>query len=391
MINRRYLERGGVQCHFIDTHTHTNTLGSDGDLKPFDQVMYAYNQAYEMFRTNLEENSAEEDFSEEEIRQMFGECTVEWGITDHNTAMAFETLKNETLPKNFVLHTGIELEAVDLKRNLLFDVTVHGIRRDFLKSSLGMHYKTEVVDKKNDLEDESAEIQYEAFRRIGLQLPILLDKEKRYRKTGLRANDVAHDAMHYLLFEETEDSHILEFRQLEDSRRVRKYLLDNGYNPADGRKTYYRKFITNPASDFYVNQTKGRLTLEEILYKAVKENPYSLIMVSHPGSYEPNVPMMQFVREKYEVVQDVIQQLKAEGVDTYRRIGFEVGHRGMTRHQTEKVLAFCLKHNLPYTAESDFHKPGLHKPFRYAYGKRAIDYRVVSAEWFRTPTIEEWF
>ena len=375
------LLKAGVRCEYIDTHTHTNTVGSDGELKPFEQIQFALKMAFAFFKAQVISKELSND--ECEIQKWFDAYVeIHWSITDHNTSMAYEKLMEEgvRLPRNFNLHLGVELEAVD-SEGRIFDVILSGIGREFRMSSLGQHYLKEVVNDKANLEDRSAEIQYKAFLALGFEIPELLDPELRYRVTGIRANDLAHDTFYRRLFEDHEPGEV--------ASNVRKYLLEHGYDPSKGRSTYYRNFITNPESEFYVDQTKGRMTLSEIAEYVFRETDYKLL-VAHPGIYDQKRygTMEEFIHRNYQILAILAEEVGEE--KTRRRYGFECGHRGMTLEQTKVVKDFCKTHGLIYAAESDFHAVNAEGqvPFTMNGGKTFITREFVSEEWFSTKLFE---
>lgn len=386
-MDKQTLMNLGVRCEFIDTHTHTNTPGSDGKLSPCQQLEYAMKIAYNMFKDDIYKVEEFKGISESEVEELFFKyATIHWSITDHNTAMAYKELRRArvVLPENFFLHPGVELEVLDDDRNI-FDVTIVGINRKFLKSDIGKHYITNVVDNKSRLEDTSAIIQYHALSKIGITIPELMEKDLRYSKTGIRANDLAHDIMYERLFKNEPVS--------ETEMNAKVFLLEHGYNPEKGRSTYYRKFVTNPASMFYVDQTYGRLKLKEIALNVLKDQPHAILLISHPGVYEEKKygTMEEFVWSKFSILLDVAKILKAcYNMDISKRIGFECGHRNMSLEQTEWVRDFCMRHDLLYSAESDFHDSNIHVPFHINGGKTFITRKDVSDRWFETPTFKEW-
>lgn len=386
-MDKQTLMNLGVRCEFIDTHTHTNTPGSDGVLSPFQQLDYAMSSAYNMFKDDIYKVEEFKGISESDIKELFFRFVqIHWSITDHNTAMAYEKIRKARvkLPENFILHTGIELEVLDDNRNI-YDVTIIGIDRSFITSKIGKHYITNVVDNKNRLEDTSAVIQYHAFKKLGINIPELMDNELRYSKTGIRANDLAHDIMNERLFKQGPKN--------ESEKNAKKVLLERGYNPEKGRSTYYRKFITNPLSIFYVDQTFGRLKLKEIALNVMKDQPRATLLISHPGVYEEKKygTMEEFVWSKYSILIDVAKILKVcYNMDISKRVGFECGHRNMSLEQTQWVKDFCQRQDLLYSAESDFHDPKHHKPFYINGGKTFITREYISDKWFKTPTFDEW-
>ena len=365
-------EDGKKVTIIADTHTHTNTLGSDGKYPPIEQVMYAYRKAKEAFYEKYPNGDFDKD------------CEVHWEITDHNTIAGYDELKRVKLPENLKLHCGVEIECYDKERDMIYDVTVHNVDpMQFRNTKIGDHYQQEVADKKFDLEDESAEMQYEAFKNIGLELPILLDEDVRYRKTGIRANDTAHDEMFDILFSD-------ESNPTETEKKAKEYLLANGYNPERGRSTYYRKFICNPKSPFYLDQTKGRWDLKEMAYWTLKENPEAIICLSHPGVY--SVPIEQFIEEKFTIINKVVEQLEREGIEARNRIGIEVAHRSMTLEDTEVASKYARDNNLIYTSESDFHDPnaGGQKPFTVNLGKNEITNDMIDNRWLETNVLQNY-
>lgn len=379
-MNKEKLKLAGVRCEYIDTHTHTKVKGSDGKLTPIEQVSYALDTAYENFKKEL---FSVEKVSDYVARELFYECVdIHWAITDHNTTSAFSELRRNAniLPKNFHLHMGTELEVLDAKNNI-FDVTIVGISDDFSSSIIGKHYLDNVVAMKNDLEDISAIIQYLAFKNIGIILPELLDESLSYKVTGKRANDLAHDIMQYRLFENSPKT--------EAEKQAKEYLIKHGYE--GNRKSYYRRFVTNSDSIFYVDQTMGRKKLEEVALNVLKDEPKSLIFVSHPGIYEEKKygKMEDFIMEKYGIFEKVRKILWCTyKLDISRRVGFECGHRGMTLSQTKWVKEFCQRSNLIYSSGSDFHESLYNYPFRIANNKIFITRDLVSDEWFKTPTFK---
>lgn len=385
-MNREALIKLGVRCDFIDTHTHTNTLGSDGKYSPLAQIDYIGKFAYNMFKEDIYKLEQFKDLPERDVWVMFFKyARIHWSITDHNTAMAYENLRKSKikLPEIFILHPGIELEVLDDNRNI-YDVTIVGINRSFLKTGIGNKYLTDVVSNKLELEDKSAIVQYYALKQIGIEIPELMDGNLRYRKTGKRANDLAHDVMHERLFVNRPSS--------EKEEMAKAYLLEHGYNPEKGRSTYYRKFITNPNSRFYVEQTFGLLKLKEVALNVLKDQPRAILLISHPGVYEEEKygTMETFVWNKFSILVDVAKTLYAcQKIDIMNRIGFECGHRNMSLEQTKWVKDFCLRNGLIYSAESDFHEPK-NKPFHINGGKTFITRDYVHDRWFETPTFEEW-
>ena len=244
-----------------------------------------------------------------------------------------------------------------------------------------------VVMKKDDLEDKSAEIQYKAFRELGLELPELLDPKLRYRVTGIRANDLAHDTFFRFLFEETENIEIIRFRETEEAKRVKEYLLKHGYDPKRGRKTYYREFICNPLTPFYIDQTVGRLSIQEIADESRKYG--AIVLLAHPGIF--TFPMMGFVNENYVILEESDRKAKANGVKT-GGIGAEIAHRNMTLGQKEQMLEFRHEKQCMYAAESDFHDPKVADqiPFHVNGGQTLIKPEWVSPEWYTMPSFKEW-
>lgn len=380
-MNKTKLKLAGVRCEYIDTHTHTKVMGSDGKLTPIEQVSYALNTAYENFRKEL---FSVEKVSDYDAKKLFENCVdIHWAITDHNTTSAFSNLRKSGYvpPKNFHLHMGTELEVLDSNNNI-FDVTIVGISDDFSSSIIGKHYLDNVVAMKNNLEDISAITQFLAFKSIGFILPELLDENLRYKVTGKRANDLAHDIMQYRLFENSP--------RTEAEKQAKEYLIKHGYE--GNRKSYYRRFVTNSDSLFYVSQTMGRKKLEEVALNVLKDEPKSLIFISHPGVYEEKKygKMEDFIMEKYAILEKVKKILWCTyRLDTSRRFGFECGHRGMTLSQTKWVKDFCQRSNLIYSSGSDFHESMYNYPFRIANNKVFITRDLVSDEWFNTPTFKK--
>ena len=386
-MNRETLIKLGVRCDFIDTHTHTNTLGSDGKYSPLAQIDYIGKFAYKLFKEDIYKQNQFRDLSEGEVWEMFFKyARIHLSITDHNTAMAYETIRKSKvrLPKNLMLYPGIELEVLDNNRNI-YDVTIVGIDRSFLKSEIGSKYLVDVVANKDTLEDVSAITQFYALKRIGIEIPELMDKDLRYRKTGMIANDLAHDIMYKRLF--------LNKPKSGKEENAKAYLIEHGYNPKKGRSTYYRRFITNSDSPFYVDQTFGRLKLKEVALNVLKDQPNAILLISHPGVYEEEKygTMEEFVWNKYSILLDVARTLYAcQKIDIMNRIGFECGHRNMSLDQTKWVKDFCIRNDLIYSAESDFHDPK-NKPFHINGGKTFITRDYVHDRWFEeTPTFKEW-
>ena len=109
-MNRETLIKLGVRCDFIDTHTHTNTLGSDGKYSPLAQIDYIGKFAYKLFKEDIYKQNQFRDLSEGEVWEMFFKyARIHLSITDHNTAMAYETIRKSKvrLPKNLMLYPGI--------------------------------------------------------------------------------------------------------------------------------------------------------------------------------------------------------------------------------------------------------------------------------------------
>ena len=389
--NHRFLEdlnNAGVQRMYIDAHSHTNVKGSDGAMKPTEQIKYAYTCAFNSFKEQVAEKLGVTD--EEFLKEIFNKyCSIYWAITDHNTISAFETISQEDIPRNMSLYSGLEYETREEKKPLMFDVIVMGDVSQIRNSKVYQHYKSDVVDYKVTLEYKSAITQYLAFKSIGLEMPELLDLSLSYEATGIRANDTAHDLMYEKLYAYTNDSEILSFRKTEGAKKAKQYLDEHGYNPEKGRSTYYRKVgITNPDSIFYVDQTPGRLTLAEIAYDALKAG--NTVIIAHPGIYDVKSygTMKEFMLDKYEILKAVVERVEAEdGVSLKGKFGFECAHRGMTLEQTEWVINFCNENGLIYSAGNDYHTFTAkgQKPFTVNNEDSPILKEYFSPEWFNLP------
>ena len=143
-----------------------------------------------------------------------------------------------------------------------------------------------------------------------------------------------------------------------DNELVEQYVYDGGFwqdifrralvkypeniarftNPdsATNTKSFMYCEINNPASPFYIDASKSLPSIEEVC-AFIRENG-GVSILAHPGMYD---------RSTQDMIEEMIQVAKPDGL--------EVWYAQHTPEQRAQFASLCEKHNLIFSAGSDYH------------------------------------
>lgn len=105
-------------------------------------------------------------------------------------------------------------------------------------------------------------------------------------------------------------------------------------------KLFYKMFVANPSSDFYIDTTAGLPYYKDTINAVIEAGGYPI--VAHPFIY---------IRHKENEVKTLMDYI----VSTSKISGFEALHSSQTKTQREFIINYCKKNNLFFTGGTDFH------------------------------------
>ena len=355
----------------VDLHIHTNVPGSDGGNSP-KRLIRLINLCKE---DKIEEitnliisrygKDADYDVVEKIVRDQV--CVV-ISIQDHNTMEAYDHLAKMTIPENIKIIPGCEVEIKSPLKGLVMDITTYNTDKvEFAKTETGKKLK-KIVENKPTEEKKAFDQLCDALivdNIIFTDYLTDLYKHKSYDYTTmkLRANDIIIDE-------------IIKIPENVDILNNKGY----GFDVKKARNTWYRRFCCNPkAKGYYINQTIGRPTLEELTCDVKKCGGFAIL--AHPTAY----PFELFGTDYSKVTDELLDKNCLAGLELVYRslISDELGKTTTADEIIQTLYDKCIARNLIYTLSSDFHKEKEgQKLFHVIDDKYPISYRYIHPSMF---------
>jgi len=252
-------------------------------------------------------------------------------FTDHDSVGCYLDLEQgrASLYEGVTLIPGVELTC-----------RVDGNLRDMLGYGIDIHQMADYLDKKYSLENRIRKQQLilERFKEIG-------------RKKGLEFDESITAAEG-----KKAEGYTVMFMELNRHPENLKRFPFLG----DATRLYWDHF-TNPASEFYVDETFDLPSFEEAV--DVIHRSGGMAFIAHPYVY--GLPDNQ--------TEALIKKAADCGAE-----GMELKHQSNKEGQVEKLLGFAEKYGLYLSGGTDFHgynKPGI--KLVTAYGNMLVDYREI--------------
>lgn len=245
-----------------------------------------------------------------EKAQNIGISTI--SFCDHNVLDAYKILENMDLSNyRTKIIPGIEFDFVFQKKDF------HMLGYDFDWKKMD---KSTLINKKSDeeiIKEENKKLDF--LKRVCKQQGIKYDENLAINKK----NDKASTVMKYHMMEFSENNDILD-----------KMLGKNR------EKSFARGFVHNPNSPFFIDETIGLPTANEIA-ELIHECGGKVVL-AHPFDYK-DIDHKQYIQDIFDL-----------GILD----GIECIHTRHTLEQIKYIKEFCQKHKLQITGGSDFHREG---------------------------------
>ena len=130
-------------------------------------------------------------------------------------------------------------------------------------------------------------------------------------------------------------------------------------------KLFYKKFVANPASDFYLDTTKGLPYYTDVI-DAIIDNE-GIPILSHPFIY---------IYKEEKDIETFLNQIYSNS----NILGLEAIHSDHDTKQREFLKQFCRSHSLIYSGGTDFHS-GPDTILGYGKKERPLCLQLEEFEW----------
>jgi predicted metal-dependent phosphoesterase TrpH len=245
----------------------------------------------------------------EEILEMAEELKLEYiSITDHNTCKAYDELEKIDVQK---IYHGKIIPGCEIKTRVL-DVKIellgYYVDKDILNKEL-----PKIVTPYRDIN------KYETNKLI----EILEEKKIKIKRENI-IYDPEKESGQYAIIREIE-------RYPENIKKL------EGINYKDAH-VFYRKYMSNPESDFYIDVSRFVPDAKEVIRLIRKAG--GLVFIPHA---------MIYGEESQKVLQELTSSYDIDGIECY--------YTKFSDEETKYLLDFCDKHHLYKSGGSDFHGP----------------------------------
>ena len=250
-------------------------------------------------------------------------------ITDHNTCKAYEELINTEIRKIF---KGKIIKGVELNTKVLgipIEILGYGVNTDYMNANLNRLYISN--KERNKIEVE----------RI---YQICLDNNIEVGEDFIENYNPEMYASKYL-------------HQIITQNEKNKFLIDE--ESWNNSNVFYRKFMSNPNTLFFVNTDDIIPNFDEAS-NLVKEAG-GLVFIPHIYEY----------RDNSEKILNYI-------LDNYKIDGIECFYTTFTKEQSENLLKICRQKNLLISGGSDYH--GNFKPdveMAIGFGNLKVEEKII--------------
>lgn len=246
----------------------------------------------------------------QEILKMCEERKLEYiSITDHNNCGAYydENLKNNKVFKGIIIK-GCELNAEFQNRSI--EILAYNINPDIIMSWKENYYSIDKIRKNTE----------EIYNRF---LNILDKKGIKYNKADIRP--------------QRDEKELVERTILEEIVKHEENKEIVGEDCFNSLGTFFRKKITNPNSEFFLNRASTFPKAKEVVN--IIHNAGGKAFLAHPFEY------------KFEDTMEFINELRKEvPLD-----GIECFHPSADEKKMEMLVDYARNNNLYISGGSDYH------------------------------------
>jgi 3',5'-nucleoside bisphosphate phosphatase len=235
-------------------------------------------------------------------------------ITDHDTCIAYNHLKNIHIRDYYSgeIITGVELKTI-----------INGIQIELLGYNVDPNYINQEVDKYYTPLGKRRLIEKGRLKEICQKLHVILD---------------THEKEEFNPHEEYAGTYI--YNQIIKHEENKKYFKNNEFpkNFSD----FYRHYITNPNSLFFINMIDLTPTPDKII-NLIRESG-GLVFIPHVFAYGENSLF-------------ILNNL----LDNYHIDGIECFYSDYSEEETKFLTELCQKRGLHMSGGSDYH--GTNRPY----------------------------
>lgn len=231
-------------------------------------------------------------------------------ITDHESVQAYQEIKQNRELFSGLIVPGIELKTICQGREI--ELLGYGISIVDIGKNLSSIYQT-----KEDINRGYLKAIIKVLKSKGIILPDNL--EEQYGKENITGTQPAWFVRNAMSCEYEYNMKILYSDSIEHTAK-------------DG---FYRKWLSNPESDFYVDY-KGYPDYQMTI-KLIKENG-GKVFIPH---------IYQYGESSNSILEELLKTRKIDGIECY--------YPSFTPNQTLYLLEKCNKHGLLISGGSDYH------------------------------------
>ena len=263
----------------------------------------------------------------EQILKMCEEQKLEYiSITDHNTCKAYydEAIKNNNIFTGSIIK-GCELNAEFQGRGI--EILGYNINPDIIMEWREKYYSVEQKNKNNEIVRE-------------ILLKALDKKGVKYNEKEIRPTKSENEFVERPIWEE-----ITKYPENKEIIGEDCFAL---------ARTWFRKEVTNPNSDYFSNRVSMFPKLKEVIEIIHKAG--GIAFLAHPFEYE--------IEDTIKFIDDLINEVKLDGIECFHPSSEDNG-------KSDILKEYANKNNLYISGGSDYH--GKQKPdIKLAKGKGSL-------------------
>lgn len=231
-------------------------------------------------------------------------------ITDHNNCKAYDELEKIDIKKYY---TGAIIKGVELTTKISgvsIELLGYDVDTKIINKEAKKMYETSTKGKSENEFNRLKRICEDLGVKFKNNLTMEYDKEK-YKYSSVYIHE--------------------EIKKCPENKKF--FISELGW---EDPMEFYRKEISNPESNFYIDVTKGVPTVEEVVNLIKKAK--GLVFVPHIYQYS-------------KTIQEEVKKLK----DNYEIAGYECYYSKFSKEQTQEIIEFCETNNLYKSGGSDYH------------------------------------
>lgn len=234
-------------------------------------------------------------------------------ITDHNTCLEYNELKNEKIRSLF---SGKIIPGVELNTKVL------GIPIEILGYNVDTDLLQKYIDETYMSNEERCKLEVERLYNKCISEGILLPEDfvEKYDESMY-----ASKYLHSLITKDENNKKLIDEDSWKDSN------------------IFYRRYMSVPTSKFFVDMDDILPSFEKA--SGIVKKSGGMVFIPHIFEYgENSIKILNYILDNY----------KFDGIECY--------YRNFTQEKTDFLLDICKKHNLYKSGGSDYHgknKPGV--------------------------------